>query len=49
MTEKATIALRYYQQAIQVDGSPGLPYNQMATLAGGEKLGLTPALFYLKR
>jgi len=43
-----TIAGRYYQMALQVVPGVGLPYNQLATLAGSKNHGLDQVYYYLR-
>ena len=43
-----TVAGRYYQMALQVVPGVGLPYNQLATLAGSKNHGLDQVYYYLR-
>ncbi len=44
----AEVAKRFYHEAIVLDVSRGLPFNQLATLAGTDLNGLSAAFYYLK-
>ncbi len=47
-SDKITAAQRFYHQALLVDFSQGLPYNQLATLAGSDRFGLNAVFYYLR-
>ena len=43
------MARRFYLQALLIDSSRGLPFNQIAFMAGTEGHGLKAAFYYLRR
>jgi len=48
-SQLCAISQRYYHQALTLQPSNGLPYNQLATLSVDLNFGLNSVFYYLRR